>query len=108
LGPVKPAQPYLIYDSVTPAAIPSNHEIATYATGNFAVSASKVAGRGPVLWIDTNGTDPAASVLDVEPGDATPSGAASWALQKLNDQPNSVAHGRQSVSMASIPFETLY
>jgi hypothetical protein len=44
-----------------------------------------------VLWIDTNGTDPAASVLDVEPGDATLSGAASWALHKLNDQPNSPA-----------------
>jgi hypothetical protein len=44
-----------------------------------------------VLWIDTNGSDPAASALDVEPGDATPAGAAQWVQAKLGAQPHSVA-----------------
>jgi hypothetical protein len=83
--------PYLIYDSVTPTAIPSHHAIATYATGPYAASSADVAGRYTVLWIDTNGSDPHASALDVEPGDATPSMAASWARAKLSANPNSVA-----------------
>jgi len=89
-APAQPARPYLIYDSVTPSAIPAHHEVATYATGGYAVPASQVAGRR-VLWIDTNGSDPAAAALDVEPGDATPSLAASWAWQKLHAQPTSEA-----------------
>jgi hypothetical protein len=83
--------PYLIYDSVTPTAIPSHHAIATYATGPYAASSADVAGRYTVLWIDTNGSDPHASALDVEPGDATPSMAASWARAKLSANPRSVA-----------------
>jgi hypothetical protein len=83
-APAAPARPYLIYDSVTPSAIPANQQIATYANGSYAASASSVAGRGNVLWIDTNGSDPAASALDVEPGDATPAGAAMWVSAKLN------------------------
>jgi hypothetical protein len=90
-APAQPARPYLIYDSVTPSAIPAHRQIATYATGGYAVSPSQLAGRGPVLWIDTTGTDPAASALDVEPGDVTPSGAASWVWQKLHTDPNGVA-----------------
>jgi len=86
----EPARPFLIYDSVTPAAIPAHHMIATYATGGFAVPASQVAGR-QVLWIDTQGTDPAAAALDVEPGDATPSIAAQWAWHKLTATPGAVA-----------------
>src|SRR4029077_7470504 len=31
-------RPYEIYDSVTPSAIPSGHEVATYADGHFAAS----------------------------------------------------------------------
>jgi hypothetical protein len=89
--PAKPVKPYLIYDSVTPSQIPAHHEIATYATGGFAVPAANVAGKH-VLWIDTNGSDPHAQALDVEPGDATPALAANWAQHKLNDQPGSVAH----------------
>jgi hypothetical protein len=85
-----PAQPYQIYDSVTPSAIPANHPIATYANGGYAVSPSQVAGRH-VLWIDTNGSDPAASALDVEPGDATPSQAASWAASRLTAYPHAQA-----------------
>jgi L,D-peptidoglycan transpeptidase YkuD (ErfK/YbiS/YcfS/YnhG family) len=44
-----------------------------------------------VLWIDTNGSDPSASALDVEPGDATPSGASQRVKEKLSAQPNGVA-----------------
>ncbi len=86
----KPARPFLIFDSVTPSAIPAHHMIATYATGGYAVPASQVAGR-QVLWIDTRGTDPAAAALDVEPGDATPSVAAQWAWHKLSATPGTVA-----------------
>jgi hypothetical protein len=87
---VKPVRPFLIFDSLTPSAIPRHHMIATYATGGYAVPASQVAGR-EVLWIDTRGTDPAAAALDVEPGDATPSVAASWAWHKLRATPDDVA-----------------
>ena len=58
--------------------------VATYATGPYAASPGDVAGRKAVLWIDTHGTDPQAAALDVEPGDATPSMAASWAWQRLH------------------------
>jgi hypothetical protein len=45
-----------------------------------------------VLWIDTNGSSPkAAGALDVEPGDATPTGAAQWVQQKLSASPSSTA-----------------
>jgi hypothetical protein len=87
---VRPARPFLIFDSVTPSAIPAHHMIATYATGGYAVPAAQVAGR-QVLWIDTLGTDPAAAALDVEPGDATPSVAAQWAWHKLSATPDTVA-----------------
>jgi hypothetical protein len=89
-APAPPAQPYEFYDSVTPSAIPAGNEIATYADGPFAVSPSQVAGQ-KVLWIDTNGSDPSANVLDVEPGDATPSQAATWTQQKLSADPNATA-----------------
>lgn len=79
--------PYLIYDSVTPGAIPSHHVVATYATGPFAVSAGQVASRKAVVWIDTRGTDPQAAALDVEPGDATPASAANWAWWRLHTVP---------------------
>jgi hypothetical protein len=87
---VAPARPYEIYDSVTPSAIPAGHEVATYADGPFASSRSAVAGK-KVLWIDTNGSDTHASALDVEPGDVTPSGAGSWAAQKLHADPQGQA-----------------
>jgi hypothetical protein len=90
-APAEPAQPYLIYDSVTPSALPWGHQIATYVNGAYAPAPSAVAGRSDVLWIDTNGSDHWANALDVEPGDATPAGAAQWVYQKLSIQPNSVA-----------------
>jgi hypothetical protein len=89
-APAKPAKPYEIYDSVTPSQIPAGHDVATYADGSFAVPSSAVSGKH-VLWIDTNGSDPKAGALDVEPGDATPAGAAAWAHKKLAGDPGSVA-----------------
>ena len=83
-------KPYLIYDSVTPSALPHHNVNAVYATGNYAASQAQVAGRH-VMWIDTTGSDHAASVLDVEPGDATPSMAASWARQRLTADPHALA-----------------
>jgi hypothetical protein len=85
-----PARPYQIYDSVTPSAIPAGHEVATYADGPYAASPSAMQGKH-VLWIDTNGSDTHASALDVEPGDVTPSGAGSWAAQKLHADPQGQA-----------------
>jgi hypothetical protein len=90
--PVRPAKPYLFYDSVEPGAIPPHHLVATYATGGYAVPASAVAGR-QVMWIDARGTDPlGASALDIEPGDATPTIAANWARAKLTADPHAIAH----------------
>ena len=89
--PAGPARPYQIYDSVTPSAIPAHARIATYADGGYAVRPAQVAHRGHVLWIDTNGADPRASALDVEPGDATPAMAATWAWHKLHAAAGSVA-----------------
>jgi len=89
-APAKRQWPYQMYDSTTPGAIPAGHVIATYATGPYAVPASQVAGR-PVFWIDTNGSDPGAQALDVEPGDATPQMAATWTWQKLHADPTAKA-----------------
>jgi hypothetical protein len=86
-----PTKPYLVYDSVTPGALPSNQPAAVYADGAYAASSSQVAGHHSVLWIDTNGSDPNANALDVEPGDATPAGAAVWINSHLQSQPHSEA-----------------
>ena len=89
--PAQPSQPYEFYDSTTPSQIPAGqHEVATYADGAFAVSPSQVSGK-QVLWIDTNGTDPSANVLDVEPGDATPAQAATWVQQRETAHPGQLA-----------------
>lgn len=88
---VAPARPYQIYDSVTPTSIPAGHQVAVYANGMYQASWSSVAGRSKVLWIDTKGNNPGANVLDVEPGDATPSGAVPWVKARLNAHQNQVA-----------------
>jgi hypothetical protein len=80
-----------MYDSVTPGNIPSGQAAAVYANGAYAAYPSQVSGHKSVLWIDTNGSDPHANVLDVEPGDATPYGAAQWVKQRLNAHPKEVA-----------------
>jgi hypothetical protein len=89
--PSGPTKPYLIYDSVTPGTLPSDQAAAVYADGAYAASSSQVSGHHSVLWIDANGSDPNANVLDVEPGDATPAGAATWVQAHLKAQPHSEA-----------------
>jgi hypothetical protein len=84
-------KPFTIYDSVTPSAIPAGQRDAAYSNGAYAVSSSAVAGHGKVLWIDVNGSNTSADALDVEPGDATPAGAAAWASAKLTANPHSNA-----------------
>jgi hypothetical protein len=87
-----PARPYQMYDSVTPSAIPGGKAVATYADGPYAASPSQVTGHSSVTWIDTNGSDPkGANALDVEPGDATPQMAATWAAQRLDAHPHGIA-----------------
>jgi hypothetical protein len=85
-----PPKPYLMYDSVKPETIPHGKAAAVYVNGAYAAFPRQLGGRS-VLWIDTNGSDPAANVLDVEPGDATPAGAAQWVKHRLSSQPHSVA-----------------
>jgi hypothetical protein len=84
-------KPSTIYDSVTPSTIPSGADAAVYADGAYQASSAAVAGHRHVLWIDTNGSRTDANVLDVEPGDATPAGAAAWVKAKLTANPNSTA-----------------
>jgi hypothetical protein len=83
--------PYLIYDSVDPGYVPASRVLAAYATGPFAVSAAEVAGHKAVMWIDVVGTDPAASAVDVEPGDVGPAVAASWVSRKLTSDHRALA-----------------
>jgi hypothetical protein len=83
--------PYLIYDSVDPGYVPANRVLAAYATGPFAVPAAQVAGHKAVMWIDVVGTDPAASAVDVEPGDVGPDVAASWVSRKLTANHSALA-----------------
>jgi hypothetical protein len=90
-APAKAAGPYRFYDSVTPSAFPPHSVVATYATGSYTVSPSQVAGQKTVIWIDVTGYDYAASALDVEPGDATPTLAASWAMHRLQAHPKAIA-----------------
>jgi len=80
--------PTTIYDSISPGQIPAGQHVATYSDGPYQASNSSVQGRGNVLWIDTNGTNPHANALDVEPGDATPAGAAHWVNAKLTANPH--------------------
>jgi hypothetical protein len=84
-------QPYEFYDSIDPETVPAGAEVATYATGARPTPASLVAGRKKVLWIDTEGTDPRAQVIDVEPGCASPSQVPQWVQSHLGDDLGSVA-----------------
>jgi hypothetical protein len=84
-------QPYLIYDSVNPQAIPGDPVVATYADGPNPDSPSAVANFSHVMWIDINASDPHAEALDIEPGCASPSEAAGWVSARLNADPHRVA-----------------
>jgi hypothetical protein len=90
-APGKHQQPYIMYDSVLPSALPTDHVVATYASGGYAVSPATMARHKRVVWIDTTGTNPEASVLDIEPGAATPEQAATWTSQRLHNHPNAMA-----------------
>jgi hypothetical protein len=83
--------PTTIYDSTSPSSVPAGQHVAAYSNGAYQAASSQVQGRGNVLWIDTNGSDTHASALDVEPGDATPAGAAQWVNAKLTASPHSDA-----------------
>jgi hypothetical protein len=83
--------PYQIYDSTTPSSIPAGQQAAVYSDGAYAASPAQVAGHPGTIWIDTNGSNPSANALDVEPGDATPAQAGQWVAQKLTDTPSQVA-----------------
>jgi hypothetical protein len=90
--PAAPARPYLIYDSVTPSSIPSHQDaVAAYSDGPHPTPSGEVSGRGSVMWISITGHDYGASVIDVEPGNASPSQAASWARHRLSAHPHAVA-----------------
>ncbi len=97
-APARKAKPYLIYDSVDPQAIPAGQVVATYATGAHPIPTSAVAGRRRVIWIDTLGTDPSASELDIEPGCASPSQAAGWVRARLTSHPGATAILYSSIS----------
>jgi len=86
-----PAQPFLVYDSVTPQTIPGNPVVATYADGPNPDTPAMVAGRTNVIWISITGYDYNASALDIEPGCASPSQAANWVSQRLRIHPHGVA-----------------
>jgi hypothetical protein len=86
-----PAKPFLVYDSVIPQAIPGNPVVATYADGSNPDTPAMVAGRSNVIWISVTGLDPNASALDIEPGCASPSQAASWVSLRLTAHPHGVA-----------------
>ena len=86
-----PAKPFLVYDSVTPETIPGNPVIATYADGPNPDTPAMVAGRTNVIWISITGYDYNASALDIEPGCASPSQAASWVSGRLTSHPHGVA-----------------
>jgi hypothetical protein len=90
-APAPPAQPTTIYDSTTPSAIPAGAPAAVYSNGAYAASPAQVAGHPGTLWIDTNGSNPKANALDVEPGDATPAQAGQWVAQKLTATPGQTA-----------------
>jgi hypothetical protein len=85
------SQPVMFYDSVEPGVLPAGQAAAVYADGPFGTTSASVAGHGNVLWIDVNGSDPSANVLDVEPGDATAAGAAAWVSTKLTANPSATA-----------------
>ena len=90
-APAMPARPYRMYDSVTPSAIPAHQAGAVYSTGAYSASPAQVSHLGHALWIDTTGHNYSASVLDVEPGDATPAQAASWAFHRLQANHHALA-----------------
>ena len=83
----------LMRDSTTLADDPvaGTGIVGAYANGSYATNAGALTARFgpamPVAWIDVNGSDVYADVLDVETGDATPAGAVVWVKAKLLTKP---------------------
>lgn len=74
--------PVTMYDSTTLSSIPAGAGfIAEYSNGSFA--GQPVPGKN-IVWIDTNGSNPHANALDIEPGDASPGTAAGWVHANSN------------------------
>lgn len=79
-----------MYDSVTPASLPSGAPLyAAYVDGLYA-NAPQVQARFPQARIATVAVSwtTRARVLDVENGDATPEQAPDWCAQTMADVPN--------------------
>jgi hypothetical protein len=91
-------RPFLMYDSLTPQDVPAGKIVAAYADGAHPDYPSQVTGARRVLWIDVTGMDPAASVLDIEPGCASASTAPGWVSSKLTARPHAVAILYTSIS----------
>jgi hypothetical protein len=82
----------LMRDSTTLADDPvaGTGIVGAYTNGLYRVLLQDVVARFgavPVAWIDVNGSDVYADVLDVETGDATPAGAVVWVKAKLLTKP---------------------
>jgi hypothetical protein len=82
----------LMRDSTTLADIPvaGTGIVGAYTNGLYKVTPADVATRFGgvwVAWIDVNGSDEFADVLDVETGDATVAGAVAWVKAKLLTKP---------------------
>lgn len=77
----------IMRDSTAPADIPTagTDLVAGYLDGSFAWPSAGWARftSAPHVTIDVNGTRPDADVLDVETGDATPSGSVVWIRKAL-------------------------
>jgi hypothetical protein len=84
-------QTYLIYDSTMPWQLPSNRDVAVYANGRYQASFAAVAHSKSVLWIDVTGSNTGCDALDVEPGDASPATAGTWAKARLSATAGSIA-----------------
>lgn len=79
-------------DGVTLSSIPikGTQIIATYINGRYSHTPAQVKARFgnlPIAWIDVNGSNTGADILDVEVGDATPHGAMIWTKAKLARHP---------------------
>lgn len=82
---------YLIYDSTMPWSLPANRDVAVYANGKYQASFASVGHSKTVLWIDVTGSNTGCDALDVEPGDASPATAGTWAGQRLSTYPGAIA-----------------
>lgn len=74
-----------MYDSVTAARLPTSAAlVAAYTDGRYANEAAvrKQCPHATVVRITVRG-NPGAHVVDCEPGDVTPAGAAQWAVVEL-------------------------